>query len=237
MVTGKAKVAVAESPHCGAMYKDALKTLERMFGQPQAVVTAYSDKLVIIPPVKMHNSESIISYSVTVSSLVGIFRSLNYVQDLSSPTSLGQAVLNFPPNMKEAWSMHTVKHSLDRPTMIEFNDWLKDEPEAHERMKTSSGKVKVDEKVSNTTTKSMRTSKSFSCNDINEPSEIETRNHSDKLCSLQRETPSVEMLCVQKEKHPQVSSFLKCDIQNIKLDLELNKKTVKMQHTKYASLS
>ena len=104
------------------MYKDTLKTLERKFEQPQAVVTAYSDKLVNIPPVKMHNSGSIISYSATVSSLVGVFRSLNYVQDLSSATLLDQAVQKFPPNMKEAWSMHTVKRSPDRPTLIEFID-------------------------------------------------------------------------------------------------------------------
>ena len=116
------------------MYKDALKTLERKSGQPQAVVAAYLDKLANVPPVKMHNSESIISYSATVCSLVGVFRSLNYVQDLSSASLLGQAVQKLPPNMKEAWSRHTVKRSLDRPTLIDFNDWLKDKAEAYERI-------------------------------------------------------------------------------------------------------
>ena len=38
LVTGKAKTAIAEFAYCGVMYKDALKTLERIFGQPQAVV-------------------------------------------------------------------------------------------------------------------------------------------------------------------------------------------------------
>ena len=36
------------------MYKDALKALERSFGQPQAVVTAYMDKLANVPQVKMN---------------------------------------------------------------------------------------------------------------------------------------------------------------------------------------
>ena len=40
----------------------------------------------------MHNSENIISYSATVSLLVGVFRSLNYVQVLSSAALLDQAV-------------------------------------------------------------------------------------------------------------------------------------------------
>ena len=45
LVTGKAKAAIAEFAYCGSMYRDALKTLERKFGQPQAVVTAHLDKL------------------------------------------------------------------------------------------------------------------------------------------------------------------------------------------------
>ena len=136
LVTGKAKTAIAEFGYCGAMYRDALKTLERKFGQPQAVVTAYLDKLASYPPVKMHNSERIISYSAIICSVVGVFRSLNYVQDLSSASLLGQAVQKLPPNMKEAWSLHTVRRTLDRPTLIDFNDCLKDKAEAHERMKS-----------------------------------------------------------------------------------------------------
>ena len=144
VVTGKAKTATAEFAYCGALYKDALKTLERKFGQPQTVVSAYLDKLANVPSVKMHNSESIISYAATICSLVGVFRSLNYVQDLSSASLLGQAVPNFPPNLKEGWSMHTVKRELSRPTLIDFNDWLKDKAEAQERMQSATGKPKVE---------------------------------------------------------------------------------------------
>ena len=86
LVTGKAKVAIDEFAYCGAMYKNALKTLEREFRQPEAVVTGYLDKLSNVPPVKMHKSDSIISYSATVSSLVGVFRSLHCNQVKFIPT-------------------------------------------------------------------------------------------------------------------------------------------------------
>ena len=102
LVTGKTKVAIAEIAYCEALYKDAHKTLERKLGQPQTVVTAYLDELANVPPLKMYNSESIISYSATVSSLVGVFRSLNDNQNLSSPSLLGLAAQKLPPNMKEA---------------------------------------------------------------------------------------------------------------------------------------
>ena len=49
LVMGKAKTAIAEFEYCGTMYQDALKTLERKFGQPQAVVSAHLDKLNSFP--------------------------------------------------------------------------------------------------------------------------------------------------------------------------------------------
>ena len=174
------------------MYKDALKTLERKFGQPQAVMTAYLDKLANVPPVKMHNSESIISYSATVSSLVGVFRSLKYNQDLSSASLLGQAVQKLPPNKKEAWSMHTVKRSLDRTTLIDFNEWLKDKTEAHERMKTASGKPKSDENPQPSVNKTKTTSKVFAATTSNNQQNSTSKPKSDRLPN-----------CVAcKEKHP-----------------------------------
>ena len=137
LVTGKA--------YSGTMYQEALKTLKRKFGQPHAVVSAHLDKLSGFPPLKMHNSENKIAFSATISALVGVFRSLKYDHDLSSAALLGQAVPKLPPNMKEAWSMHTVKKNWSRPTLLDFNDWLKDKAEAHERMKVSTTKPKNDD--------------------------------------------------------------------------------------------
>ena len=44
---------------------------------------------------------------------------------------------------------------------MDFNDWLKDKAEAHERMKTASCKVKFDKSISNTAFKTQTTSKRF----------------------------------------------------------------------------
>ena len=69
-------MSIAEIAYCGAMYKDALRTLEGKFGQTQAVVSAHLDKLNSFPPLKMHNSDNTINYSVLISSLVWVFNSL-----------------------------------------------------------------------------------------------------------------------------------------------------------------
>ena len=49
--------------------------------------------------------------------------------------------------------MNTVKRNLDRPTLIQFNDWLKRKAEAHERMKATSSKTKTDDNTASTVTK------------------------------------------------------------------------------------
>ena len=105
LVTGKEKTAIAEFSYSGVMYKDALATLQRKFGQPHAIVGAHLDKLNTFPPLKMHNSENVISFSSAISGLVAVFKSLSFNDDLKSVNLLNQAV------SKEAWSMHTVRHN------------------------------------------------------------------------------------------------------------------------------
>ena len=123
LVTGKAKTAIAEFAYCGTMYQEAPKSLERKFV----------------------SSENVIAFSSTISAMVGVSRSLKYEHDLSSAALLGQAVPKLQPNMKENWSMHTVKKVWSRPTLLDFNYWLKDKAEAHKRMKVSTTKSKSED--------------------------------------------------------------------------------------------
>ena len=147
LVVGKAKSAIAEYSYSGVLYKEALATLQRKFGQPHAVVGAHLDKLSNFPPLKMHNSENVIGFSSAISGLVAVFKSLSFNDDLKSVNLLNQAVSKLPPNLKEAWSMQTVRRQWHRPTLLDFNEWLKEKAEGHERLKTINSKVKSEEPV------------------------------------------------------------------------------------------
>ena len=159
LVTGKAKIAIAEFAYCGLMYKDALRTLDR----PQAVVSAHFDKLSNFPSLKMHKIDNIIKYSAAISSLVGVFESLSYDADLKSASLINQAVQKLPPDMKESWSPFTVKKLWVNPTLLDFNDWLKEKAEAHDLMKQSATKAKLEEN-STSVTKTKTASKVFASN-------------------------------------------------------------------------
>ena len=164
LVSGKAKkTAIAEFAYCGLMYKDALRTLERKFGQPQAVVSAHLDKLSNFPPLKMHNSDNIINYSGAISSLVVVFKSLSYDADLKSASLLNQAVQKLPPNVKESWSLCTVKKHWVKFTFLNFNDWLKEKAEAHDLLKQSAIKARPEDN-STSVTKTKTASKVFASN-------------------------------------------------------------------------
>ena len=145
LVSGKAKKAIAEFAYSGVFYRDALKTLERKFGQPQTIVAAHLEKLSNFPPLKMHNSESIISFASCISSLVAVLKSLGFEYDLKSTSVLNQVILKLPPNMKESWSLISVEKCWRQPTVLDFNDWLRDKAEAHELMRVSQNKSRPEE--------------------------------------------------------------------------------------------
>ena len=131
MVTGKTKAAIVEFAFCGSKYRDELRTLYCKIGQPQAVVTAHLDKLSNYPPVKKHNGDSLINFATIISSLVGVFRSLSHETDLHNSSLLSQ----------------------------DFNDWLKEKAEAHERLKTIFLISKTEDKGGISATKTIVSSK------------------------------------------------------------------------------
>ena len=43
--------------------------------------------------------------------------------------------------------MHTVRHNWQRPTLLDFNNWLKEKAEGHERLRLLNSKAKNEEPV------------------------------------------------------------------------------------------
>ena len=156
LVTGKTKVAIADVAYTGRFYRDSLKTFERKFGQPKVIVGAYFDKLASYTPVKIHSSEQIIDFANFIASIIDVFFSLNYENDLRVAGMLNQTVYKLPPKLCEQWSIHTVVKDMLRPTLIDFNDWLKQKAKVHERMNVSgANKPKVKKSKGKTNSKSL----------------------------------------------------------------------------------
>ena len=111
----------------------------------------------------MHNCDNTIKYSTTISSLVGVYESLSYESDLKSASLLNTAVQKLPPNLKESWSLFTVTKYWVKPTLLDFNDWLKEKAEAHDLMKQTSSKARTEDNT-NSVVKTKVASGTFAAN-------------------------------------------------------------------------
>ena len=58
---------------------------------------------------------------------------------------LNQVISKLPPNIKESCSLHSVKECWRQPTVLDFNDWLRDKAEADELMRVSQNKSRPEE--------------------------------------------------------------------------------------------
>ncbi len=192
LTTGRAKTAIAQFAYCGAMYKDALRTLERKFGQPQAVVGAHLEKLASHPPVKIHNSDAIINYSATISSLVCVLQSLSFNEDLRSSNVLKQAVGKLPPNLREAWTSFVVRKQWVKPSLFEFSEWLAEKSEAHDLLKAVTPKQQTNDSQSSVV-RSKTTTKTFTGN-------VGTKQNPSSKSTKDSKTESTCVVC--KGKHP-----------------------------------
>ena len=110
--------------------------------------------------VKMHNSDNIINDS---ASLVGVCKSFSYDSNLKSASLLNTAVHKLPPNLKESWSLFTVKKHWVKPTLLDINEWLKEKAEAHDSMNTTSSKARIEDNTSSVV-KTKVASRTFAAN-------------------------------------------------------------------------
>ena len=97
--------------------------------------------------------------------------------------------------------MNTVKQNLDRPTLIHFNDWLKEKAEAHERMKAASSKPRSEEVPVTTVTKTKIGTKVFAATTSNQRKAV-TKVKSDKQGVACKDSHTLWRCTVFRRKTP-----------------------------------
>ena len=68
-----------------------------------------------------------------------------------------------PPSLKESWSLFTVKKHWVKPTLLDFNDWLKEKAKADDLMKQTSSKARTEDNT-NSVVKTKVASRTFAAN-------------------------------------------------------------------------
>ena len=117
LFSGRAHATIANLSFDGNMFPQAWSLLERRFGKPHVIVSAQLEKITTYPIVKMHNSESIMQYSLVVSSLVNVLAEYKYHHDLYSSSNLQLVLSKLPPNLKDKWSEYVITNGIAQPSL------------------------------------------------------------------------------------------------------------------------
>ena len=131
--TGKARATIEGDGFSGIHFEQAFAAIKRRFGAPHLIVGAQIEKISKYPPVKMHNSESILDFSQVVNSFVSVLTSENFFNDLQSTSNLSLLVSKLPINMREQW-FAIVERSTTPVNLLKFRDWLQQKASIHERL-------------------------------------------------------------------------------------------------------
>ena len=97
--------------------------------------------------------------------------------------------------------MNTVKRNLVRPTLVHFNDWLKEKAEAHERMKAASSKPRSEEVPVTTVTETRTGTKVFAATTSNQGNGA-SKIKSEKQCVACKDSHPLWRCTVFRRKTP-----------------------------------
>ena len=136
LLVGKAKRAVNGMGYSGLMYDQAWNTLQRKFGQPHHIVSSQLAKIQNFPQVRFSDLSSLIEFADTVSTFVNILQQFGHSNDLFSCSNLDIAVSKLPLDTKRRWFAFIEAPTKARriPNLVEFNIWLQEEAQVHERL-------------------------------------------------------------------------------------------------------
>jgi len=130
-VIGRAKSAIEGYGYSGDSYYEALKELESRFGKPSLVVKVTLDRLRQTTRVQNDKPQEVRNLSDVVSTTVWTFKKFGYESDLKAEANVSLAVDKLSQELKIKWKDNTKATKLERPSLVDFSLWLKDQADIY----------------------------------------------------------------------------------------------------------
>ncbi|XP_061393150.1 uncharacterized protein LOC133328620 [Musca vetustissima] len=118
---GKARDAVRNCLMLPDMVPDIIRTLKMYFGRPECVLKSLIDDIrkMILPKGKL---EALIEFAFAIKNMCATIRASKLDDYIMNPTLLQELVEKLSPDMMIQWALHS--KDKQRPTLIDFSDWL-----------------------------------------------------------------------------------------------------------------
>ena len=107
----------------GHSYSAALKTLKRLFGNPESVASAYLKNMLESPYVTSNDRQALRDYYYQVKACTTWCVKMGQSAILQTPEYLSKATMRLPMNLRVRWYEHIDGRS-GRSTLLEFEKWL-----------------------------------------------------------------------------------------------------------------
>ena len=120
---GEAKKAVESLGVTGHSYSAALKTLKRLFGNPESVASAYLKNMLESSYVTSNDRQPLRDYYYQVKACTTWCVKMGQSAILQTPEYLSRAIMRLPMNLRVRWYEHIDSRS-GRSTLLEFEKWL-----------------------------------------------------------------------------------------------------------------
>ena len=121
--SGSARTLIGGMVCDGSSYEEALNALKDRYGQEIDVVHSTLKNVFSCPPLKPFDAGSLERYHGAVHGACSTLRTMGFDGDLRSCEILRRVVSKLPMNLRKSWAEHSL--SKERPTLLEFDDWLR----------------------------------------------------------------------------------------------------------------
>ncbi|XP_043233267.1 uncharacterized protein LOC122387268 isoform X1 [Amphibalanus amphitrite] len=122
-VSGSARALIGGMICDGSSYSDALKALKERYGQEVDIVHATLKAVFTCAPPKAFDAKSLEKYHGAVHGACTTLKTMKFEGDLQSCENLRRMVSKLPLDLRKSWAEHTL--GLERPTLTEFDEWLR----------------------------------------------------------------------------------------------------------------
>lgn len=129
---GKAKYAIAGFGYNGDLYYEALRTLERRFGDSRLVISSHLEKLRRFFPIVEPSAISIRALATVLNNLVCTFQQLHFHDDLRAASNVKMAVEKLPRDMMIKWNEYLISNDIRAPTLPVLRDWVELRADAYD---------------------------------------------------------------------------------------------------------
>ena len=124
-VDGPASQAIDGMLFNGALYQEALVTLQERFGREEDVTQAHLRSIFSATPPSLTDLPAMEKFYAVVNNPVTVLRNLGYDSDLKSSENLRRVVEKLPVELSRDWGKEVYRLRPERPSLETLSQWLK----------------------------------------------------------------------------------------------------------------